>query len=106
LLDAFGKACDATMDAIRAMLPEPAAEPAASTVPMAPAPDAPASLQVMQELAGLLAAGDADAIDFFAVHRAGLRIVLREQFGAIERAIGDFDFEKALEMLRATAKEI
>lgn len=104
LLDGFERACKATMEAVRAMVPEaPAAEAPADA--MAAVADT-ASPQLMQKLAALLAAGDADAVDFFAAHRKTLRLALRDQVDAIERAIGDFDFEAALDLLRATANEI
>ncbi|HEX7648813.1 MAG TPA: Hpt domain-containing protein, partial [Noviherbaspirillum sp.] len=104
LLDGFERACRATMEAVRAMVPE--AEVAEAPAGGEPAAVDPASLQVMQKLAALLAAGDADAVDFFAGHRKALRLALRDQADAIERAIGDFDFEAALDLLRATANEI
>jgi hypothetical protein len=104
LLDGFERACKATMEAVRAMVPEAAA----TEVPADAGPAAAdaASPQLMQKLAALLAAGDADAVDFFAGHRKALRLALRDQTDAIERAISDFDFEAALDLLRATANEI
>ena len=77
----------------------------ATTATTATTPAAPVSPELMQQLAELLAAGDADAVEFFSRNRDHLKAVLRDQVDAIERAIGNFDFEAALEALRAAAAE-
>ena len=51
-----------------------------------------------------LADDDAEAADVLAAHRAALAATLPiESFLALEKAIGDYDFEGALIQLRAAA---
>ena len=78
----------------------------ATTGPTAPATtvDPAHSQRHATQLAQLLAANDGDASDYYAAHRATLRQALGDgPMAALEGALGDYEFETALEHLRGAA---
>jgi CheY-like chemotaxis protein len=93
---------------------EPALERAVGALATLPAPDegsatpttavAPAGSRELGELARLLEAGDGEAVDYVAARAAALRAAFRGgEFAAIEQAVQSFEFDAALEQLRAAA---
>ena len=73
-------------------------------LPAAPALDRAGLQPILARLEQLLADDDAEAADVLAAHRAALAGTLPvEAFMALEKAIGDYDFEGALTQLRAAA---
>lgn len=73
-------------------------------LPVAPALDWAGLQPILARLEQLLADDDAEAADVLAAHRAALAATLPiESFLALEKAIGDYDFEGALIQLRAAA---
>lgn len=66
------------------------------------APDAQAAAPVVQKLIQYLAADDSEASDFFSDNAALIRSLYEPSaFAQIGKAIGDFDFEKALSIVKA-----
>lgn len=59
----------------------------------------PAAGEVLARMVPLLVEGDTEVRDLFGAHRAVLRASLGARFGALERALEAFDFERALEVL-------
>jgi two-component system sensor histidine kinase/response regulator len=58
---------------------------------------------VLDKLSAMLADADGDAVDFLAAHAAVLRAALGDaDFAVLDRAVAAYDFEAALEKLRAT----
>jgi hypothetical protein len=93
---------------------EPALERAVGALAALPVPDegsatpttavAPAGGRELGELARLLEAGDGEAADYVAARAAALRAAFRGgEFAAIEHAVQSFEFDAALEQLRAAA---
>jgi len=65
---------------------------------------APASGPELGELVRLLEAGDGEAVDYLAQRAAALRAAFRGgEFAAIEQAVQSFEFDAALDRLRAAA---
>jgi two-component system sensor histidine kinase/response regulator len=94
----LGAVCASTIAAIRAMLPGQAMD--------APKPAAPvASRETLQQLSQYLSTGNADAVDYFSTHRGALLAVLGKQAASVERAINNYDFETALELLGAALSQ-
>jgi two-component system sensor histidine kinase/response regulator len=57
---------------------------------------------VLDKLSAMLADADGDAVDFLAAHAAVLRAALGDaDFAALDQAVAAYDFEAALEKLRA-----
>jgi PAS domain S-box-containing protein len=57
---------------------------------------------VLDKLSAMLADADGDAVDFLAAHAAVLRAALGDaDFAVLDRAVAAYDFEAALEKLRA-----
>ena len=74
-------------------------------LPVAPALDWAGLQPILARLEQLLADDDAEAADVLATHRAALTATLPvELFRALEKAIGDYDFEGALTHLRVAAR--
>jgi len=97
-LAAFEPALATTVAALAA-LPAPGDEHAAPATVVAPATG-----PELGEFARLLEAGDGDAVDYFASRAAALRAAFRDgEFAAIEQAVQSFEFDTALERLRAAA---
>jgi PAS domain S-box-containing protein len=97
-LAAFERALKPAVAALAA-LPPPGAGSATPTTAVAPAggPE-------LGELARLLEAGDGEAVDYVAGRAAALRAAFRGgEFAAIEQAVQSFEFDAALEQLRAAA---
>ncbi|CAG2144662.1 response regulator [Cupriavidus numazuensis] len=65
-----------------------------------------ASDETLRQLRDYLADDDSKAGDYFAKHRDGLRAALGVQAAALERAIDEFDFEKALDKLRSAVPRL
>jgi PAS domain S-box-containing protein len=81
-----------------------AALPAPGGTAAPAAPVAPAAGPELGELARLLEAGDGEAVDYVAGRAAALRAAFRDgEFAAIEQAVQSFEFDAALEQLRAAA---
>ena len=66
----------------------------------ADASDVARGAAVTHQLASLLEHGDPASIDFVAAERGILHAVFGDRFTQIERAVSDFDFEPALELIR------
>ena len=89
----------ATAVAALAALPGPEGERATPPIAVAPA-----GAPELGELARLLEAGDGEAVDYLADQEAGLRAAFRNgEFAAIEQAVQGYEFDVALERLRAAA---
>jgi two-component system sensor histidine kinase/response regulator len=89
----------ATAIAALAALPAPDDERAAPEIAVAPATG-----PELEQLARLLEAGDGEAVDYLADRAAALRAAFRGgEFVAIEQAVQSFEFDVALERLRAAA---
>jgi two-component system sensor histidine kinase/response regulator len=97
-LIAFERALEQTVAALAA-LPLPGDE---AVTPTAAVP--PAAGPELGQLARLLEAGDGEAVDYVAGRAAALRAAFRsDEFAAIEQAVQAFEFDAALERLRAAA---
>ena len=95
---AFGSALDTAVAGLQHALGAHASEALA-----APA-DAAHAAGYAARFAQLLAANDGEATDYFSAHRPALRHVLGTRDTArIESALGDYEFEQALEHLREAA---
>ncbi len=82
-----------------AALPVPGDDAAAPSAAVAPAAG-----PELGQLARLLEAGDGEAVDYVAGRAAALRAAFRGgEFAAIEQAVQSFEFDAALEQLRAAA---
>jgi len=87
----------ATAIAALAALPAPGDEQAAPGIAVAPATG-----PELEQLMRLLEAGDGEAVDYLADRAAALRAAFRGgEFVAIEQAVQSFEFDVALERLRA-----
>jgi HPt (histidine-containing phosphotransfer) domain-containing protein len=76
-------------------------------LPAAPALDRAELQPILARLEQLLADDDAEAADVLAAHRAELAGTLPvEAFLALEKAVGDYDFEGALTQLRIAAARL
>ena len=76
-------------------------------LPAAPALDRAGLQPILARLEQLLADDDAEAADVLAAHRAELAGTLPvEAFLALEKAVGDYDFEGALTQLRIAAARL
>ena len=89
----------ATAIAALGALPAPGDERAATGIRVAPATGAE-----IEQLARLLEAGDGEAVDYLADRAAAVRAAFRDgEFAAIEQAVQSFEFDVAIERLRAAA---
>ncbi len=107
-LAAFGAEVGAVVGALRAAWSASAPEAASAPPPTAPgsAVDGEAAAESATRLAQLLAASDGDAEDFLARHRALLHGFFGDTaFAVIEQAVQGFDFDAALEAMRAAAAD-
>jgi HPt (histidine-containing phosphotransfer) domain-containing protein len=96
-LAAFEATLDGTVVALGALAAPD--EATASTAGVAPA-----SAPELGELVRLLEAGDGEAVDYVAERAGALRAAFRGgEFVAIEQAVQSFEFDAALEQLRAAA---
>ena len=97
-LAAFEPALATTITALAA-LPAQDVEGAAPGIAVAPATGAE-----LEHLMRLLEAGDGEAVDYLADRAAAVRAAFRGgEFVAIEQAVQSFEFDMALERLRAAA---
>jgi two-component system sensor histidine kinase/response regulator len=70
----------------------------------APAAGKEAARAVVEKLAAFLADSDGETADYLAEHAHTLRAALgHERFAEIRKAVDGYDFETALEKLRATS---
>jgi hypothetical protein len=103
LLARTGETLAAWIVELRAALAR--AQPA--DLPAAPALDWAELQPILARLEQLLADDDAEAADVLAAHRAELAGTLPvEAFLALEKAVGDYDFEGALTQLRIAAARL
>ncbi len=105
-------AIDTAQDEARALAAfEPALTAAVATLDALPDEQAPAGSSVapadaaqLEQLVQMLASGDGEAVDWLAGHSAALRAAFSaDAFAAIEHAVQSFEFDVALERLRAAA---
>jgi len=97
-LAAFEPALATTITALAA-LPAQDVEGAAPGIAVAPATGAE-----LEHLMRLLEAGDGEAVDYLADRAAAVRAAFRGgEFVAIEQAVQSFEFDVAIERLRAAA---
>nr|WP_315226150.1 response regulator [uncultured Albidiferax sp.] len=74
---------------------------ATTTAPAAPAPvDARQARHLCVQLEALLQDSDADSLVFLQQHASSLHLVLGAQFGALQQAIENFDFDAAAQCLQ------
>ena len=99
LLAGFERALNAVIQTLDTHLPAPAEPPALAAAAL----DPQALATVCQRLARLLADGDAEASTQWETHEPLLRQGLDGDFGPIATAIENFDYDAALEKLRAAA---
>jgi PAS domain S-box-containing protein len=98
LVESMGAELDAVLASLRSTVPpeEIAAAPAASAEDIR---------QILEKLDAYLADADGDALDYLSEHAAAMRAALgHERFGELRKAIEDFDFQAALEKLRAVVQ--
>jgi two-component system sensor histidine kinase/response regulator len=60
---------------------------------------APFAFSALNQLKSLVAASDAEALDLLSEHRLFLRKIFDQDFGKLEQAIAEFDFERALAII-------
>ena len=97
LLEGFDQAFQSVIQTLDARLP---ASPPAAPVPAAAEVDARQLSEVCQRIAQLLARSDAEAGAEWEAHQALLRQGLGEDYGPLDKAVEDFDYELALDRLR------
>ncbi|KQP49309.1 response regulator [Pseudorhodoferax sp. Leaf274] len=100
LLAACEALCGPLVDALRQVLAATATTPATAAQPTAQAVDWTTVRPVAERLQALLEQDDADAMDLFQRNAAMLRPALAGHHDGIARAIGDFDFGRAAQLLR------
>ncbi|HYD59469.1 MAG TPA: response regulator [Noviherbaspirillum sp.] len=98
LIADFAAVCASTVAAIRAMVPVQGTD-----VPKSGA--SVDSRETVQQLSQYLSTGNADAVDYFSAHRGALLAVLGRQAAPVERAINNYDFETALELVGASLSQ-